>query len=186
MGMDEILLDAEEKMEAAVDFLKKEFRGIRTGRASAGLVDHIRIDYYGAPTELRQLASIATPDAMLIVIKPFDPGSLKDIEKAIFANNIGITPSNDGKVIRLAVPPLSTERRQQITVQLRKMGEAARVSVRNARRDANKEIERQEKESELTEDEAKKGKEDVQKLTDDYEKKITELLDAKTKEIQEV
>lgn len=186
MAMDEILLDAEEKMESAVDYLRKEFRSIRTGRASAGLVDHIRVEYYGSPTELRQLASIATPDASLIVIKPFDPSSLKDIEKAIYASNIGITPSSDGKVVRLAVPPLSTERRQQITVQLRKMAEAARVTVRNARRDANKEIERQEKESELTEDESKKGKDDVQELTNTYEKKITEVLDAKIAEIQEL
>jgi len=184
--MDEILLDAEEKMESAVDYLRKEFRSIRTGRASAGLVDHIRVEYYGSPTELRQLASIATPDASLIVIKPFDPSSLKDIEKAVYASNIGITPNNDGKVIRLSVPPLSTERRQQITVQLRKMAEAARVSVRNARRDANKEAERQEKDSELTEDEAKKGKDDVQELTNTYEKKITEVLDSKIAEIQEL
>ncbi len=186
MAMDEVLLDAEEKMESAVDYLRKEFRSIRTGRASAGLVDHIRVEYYGSPTELRQLASIATPDASLIVIKPFDPGSLKDIEKAIYASNIGITPNNDGKVVRLSVPPLSTERRQQITVQLRKLAEAARVSVRNARRDANKEIERQEKDSELTEDEAKKGKDDVQELTNTYEKKITEVLDGKIAEIQEL
>ncbi len=186
MAMDDILLDAEEKMESAVDYLRKEFRSIRTGRASAGLVDHIRVEYYGSPTELRQLASIATPDASLIVIKPFDPGSLKDIEKAIYASNIGITPNNDGKVVRLSVPPLSTERRQQITVQLRKMAEAARVSVRNARRDANKEVERQEKDSELTEDEAKKGKDDVQELTNTYEKKITEVLDSKIAEIQEL
>ncbi|HOD81910.1 MAG: Ribosome-recycling factor [Planctomycetes bacterium ADurb.Bin126] len=186
MAMDEILLDAEEKMESAVDYLRKEFRSIRTGRASAGLVDHIRVEYYGSPTELRQLASIATPDASLIVIKPFDPSSLKDIEKAVYASNIGITPNNDGKVIRLSVPPLSTERRQQITVQLRKMAEAARVSVRNARRDANKEAERQEKDSELTEDEAKKGKDDVQELTNTYEKKITEVLDSKIAEIQEL
>jgi len=184
--MDEILLDAEEKMESAVDYLRKEFRSIRTGRASAGLVDHIRVEYYGSPTELRQLASIATPDASLIVIKPFDPSSLKDIEKAVYASNIGITPNNDGKVIRLSVPPLSTERRQQITVQLRKMAEAARVSVRNARRDANKEAERQEKDSELTEDEAKKGKDDVQELTNTYEKKITEVLDSTIAEIQEL
>ena len=186
MAMDDILLDAEEKMESAVDYLRKEFRSIRTGRASAGLVDHIRVEYYGSPTELRQLASIATPDASLIVIKPFDPSSLKDIEKAIYASNIGITPNSDGKVIRLAVPPLSTERRQQITVQLRKMAEAARVSVRSARRDANKEVERQEKDSELTEDESKKGKDDVQELTNTYEKKITDVLDAKIAEIQEL
>jgi len=185
MGVDDILLAVEEKMDAAVDYLRKEFRGIRTGRASIGLVDHIKVDYYGSPTDLRQLATISTPDATLIVIKPFDPGSLKDIEKAIFASNIGITPSNDGKLIRLAVPALSTERRQQLAGQLKKLSEAARVTIRNARRDGNKEVDRQEKESLLTEDQAKHTKDEIQKLTDQYEQKITDVLAAKTKEVQE-
>jgi ribosome recycling factor len=185
MGTDDILLAVEEKMDAAVDYLRKEFRGIRTGRASVGLVDHIKVNYYDSPTDLRQLATISTPDASLIVIKPFDPGSLKDIEKAIFASNIGITPSNDGKLIRLAVPPLSTERRQQLAGQLKKLSEATRVTIRNARRDGNKEIDQQEKASQLTEDQAKRAKEEVQKLTDTYEQKVSEILEAKTKEIQE-
>ena len=185
MAMDEILLDVEEKMEAAVEYLKEEFRGIRTGRASPGLVDHIKVDYYGSPTDLRQLATIGTPDATLIVIKPFDPSTLKDIEKAIYASDLGITPSQDGKVIRLSVPPLSTERRQQIAGQLKKMAEASRVAIRNARRDGNKTADHQQKDAELTEDEAKKGKDDIQKLTSDYEKKVGELLETKTREIQE-
>jgi len=185
MATDEILLEVEEKMEAAVEYLRKEFRGIRTGRASAGLVEHIKVEYYGSPTDLRQLATIATPDASLIVIKPFDPSSLKDIEKAIYASDLGITPSADGKVIRLSVPSLSTERRDQIAAQLKKMAEACRVAVRNARRDGNKEADRQQKASELTEDEARKAKDDIQKLTDDYEEKVTEILDAKTKEVRE-
>ena len=185
MSTDDILLEVEEKMESAVEYLRKEFRGIRTGRASAGLVDHIKVDYYGSPTDLRQLATIATPDATLIVIKPFDPASLKDIEKAILASNIGITPSNDGKLIRLAVPPLSTERRQQLAGQLKKISEAARVTLRNVRRDGNKEIDRQEKASQLTEDEAKHAKDEVQKLTDTYEQKVSEVLAAKTQEVQE-
>lgn len=185
MSTDDILLEVEEKMDSAAEYLRKEFRGIRTGRASVGLVDHIKVDYYGSPTDLRQLATIATPDATLIVIKPFDPGSLKDIEKAIFASNIGITPSNDGKIIRLAVPPLSTERRQQLAGQLKKLSEATRVSIRNARRDGNKEIDRQEEESLLTEDQAKRAKDEVQKLTDQYEQKVSEILAAKTKEVQE-
>lgn len=186
MAMDEIQFEVEEKMESAVDYLRNEFRGIRTGRASVGLVDHIKIDYYGSPTDLRQLAAIATPEATLIVIKPFDPGSLKDIEKAIYASDLGITPNVDGKVIRLAVPPLSGERRMQIVSQLKKMAEACRVSIRNARRDGNKEVDRQQKAAELTEDEAKKGKDSIQKLTGDYEKKVKDALDAKTKEIEEI
>ena len=143
------------------------------------------MDYYGSPTDLRQLASISTPDASLIVIKPFDPSSIKDIEKAIFASELGITPGTDGKVVRLAVPPLSTERRQQIATQLKKTSEQTRIVIRNARRDANKEVERQEKDSLLTEDQAKRGKDEIQKLTDRYEQKVTEVLEAKTKEVEE-
>lgn len=185
MAMDEILFEIEEKMESAVEFLRKEFRTIRTGRASPGLVEHIKVDYYGSPTDLRQLATISTPDATLLVIKPFDPGSLRDIEKAIFASELGITPATDGKVIRLSVPPLSVERRDQLAAQLKKLAEHTRVVIRNVRRDGNKEVEKQEKASELTEDEARKGKDDIQKLTDQYEGKVNEILDAKTKEIHE-
>ena len=186
MAMDEILFEAEEKMDSALNYLKSEFRAIRTGRASAGLVEHIKIDYYGSPTDLRQLASIATPDATQILIKPFDPSSLKDIEKAIYASELGITPNTDGKIIRLAVPPLSGERRARIVMQMKKMAEACRVSIRNARRDGNKDADRQQKDSELTEDEAKKVKNDVQKLTGDYEESVNTSLDAKIKEIEEI
>ena len=186
MAMDEILLEVEEKMESAVEYLRKEFRGIRTGRASVGLVDHIKVDYFGSPTDLRQLASIATPEANLIVIKPFDPGSVKEIERTLQSSELGITPASDGKIIRLTVPPLSGERRQQLTTQVKKMGEAAKIAIRNARRDGNKEVDTQQKASELTEDEAEKGKEDVQKLTKDYEQNVDELLESKTREIQEI
>lgn len=186
MAMDEILFAVEEKMESAVTYLRHEFRGIRTGRASAGLVDHIKVEYYGSPTDLRQLAAIATPNATLIVIKPFDPSCIKDIEKAIYASDLGITPNCDGKIIRLAVPPLSGERRGQIVAQLKKMGEACRVSIRSARRDGNKDVDKERKAGELTEDQAKKGKDDIQKLTAQYEKHVTEALDDKTKEIEEI
>lgn len=185
MAKDDILLTVEEQMEHAVEYLRKEFRGIRTGRASAGLVDHIKVDYYGSPTDLRQLASISVPEATLIVIKPFDPGSLKEIERGIQASGLGITPATDGKVIRLAVPPLSMERRQQLSGQLKKMAEAARVTIRNARRDGNKDIDKEEKAATLTEDEAKAAKDEVQELTKSYEGKVDEILAAKTKEIQE-
>lgn len=172
-------------MEAAIDYLHKEFRGIRTGRASGALVEHIKVEYYGSPTDLRQLASISAPESNLIIVKPFDPSGLKDIERAIQASDLGITPSSDGKVIRLIVPPLSIERRNQLASQVKKMGEASRITIRNARRDGNKDADKQQKASELTEDEAKKGKDAIQKLTDQYEKKVTELLESKTKEIQE-
>ncbi len=185
MAIDDILLEVETHMESAVGYLQEEFRGIRTGRASTGLVDHLKVDYYGSPTDLRQLATISTPDATLILIKPFDPSSLKDIERAIQASELGITPNSDGKVIRLSVPSLSTERRDQIAGQLKKMAEQTRVAIRNARREGNKEADKEQKASELTEDECKKTKGDIQKLTDQYEKKVTDILATKTKEIQE-
>lgn len=185
MATDDILLDVEEKMEAAVNYLTEEFRGIRTGQASAGLVDHMKVEYYGSPTELRQLATIATPEATMIVIKPFDPSSIKDIERAIQTSGLGITPNSDGKVIRLSIPPLSSERREQLVAQLKKTAEQTRVAIRNARRDGNKEVDKQQKASELTEDESKKAKDDIQKLTDKYEKIVTDILDAKSREVQE-
>ncbi len=185
MAMDEILMEVEEGMESAVDYFAGELRGIRTGRASSGLVEHIKVDYYGSPTDLRQLATISTPEANLIVIKPFDPGSVKDIERAIQASDLGITPSSDGKVIRLSVPPLSGERRQQLVSQVKKMAEAARVAVRNARRDGNKEADKQQKGGDITEDDASKGKDDIQELTKKYEEKINHLLDNKVQEIEE-
>jgi len=186
MAMDEILLSVEERMEAAVDYLRLELRGIRTGRASIGLVDHIKVEYYGSPTDLRQLATISTPDPTMILIKPFDPSSIKDIERAIQSSELGIMPSVDGKVIRLVVPPLSGERRQQLANQIKKMAEAARIAIRNARRDGNKDADKEEKDGELTEDDAEKGKEDIQDLTKKYEAKVDEMLAAKDKEIEEV
>jgi len=185
MEKDEILLEVEEKMDSAVGYLRTELRGVRKGRASAGLVEHIKVDYYGSPTDLRRLAAISTPDASLIVIRPFDPGSLKDIEKAIQASDLGITPSSDGKVIRLAVPALSGERREHLASQVKKMAEKTRIVIRNARRDGNKEVDKQEKTAELSEDEARKTKQDIQELTDQYEGKVDEILDTKTNEIRE-
>lgn len=183
--MDEILMTVEEMMESAVEHLQREFRGIRTGRASTALVDRIKVNYYGAETELRQLATISTPEATQILIKPFDASSIKEIDRAIMASDLGVTPSSDGKVIRLNIPPLSIERRNQLTGQIKKMSEQARVSIRNARRDGNKEADTLQKASEITEDDAKKLKDDIQKLTKDYEDKVTAAVDAKTKEIQE-
>jgi len=185
MAMDDILLDCEERMEKAVDFFRKEMRQIRTGRASAGLVEHIKVEYYGSPTELRQLASIAIPQPDLIVIKPFDPASIKDIEKALLASELGITPDASGKVIRLPVPSLSGQRRQQLAAQLKKMAEETRVALRSIRRDANKAAEREKKESTLTEDEAEKTKQEIQKLTDNYGEKVNDVLEEKSKEVME-
>ena len=148
-------------------------------------MDHIKVDYYGSPTDLRQLATISIPEANLVVIKPFDPSSLKDIERAIQASDLGITPTADGKVIRLAVPSLSTERRGQLVAQVKKMAEATRVAIRNARRDGNKETDKEQKASELTEDDAKRGKEEIQDLTKKYVQQVDDILAAKKKEIEE-
>ncbi len=186
MALDEILFSAEEEMSNQVDFLKNELRGIRTGRASTALVEHIKVDYFGAMTDIRQLAGLSTPEANLIVIKPFDPTSIKEIDRAIQASGLGITPQSDGRIIRLVIPALSGERRKQLAQQVGKLGEQAKLVIRNARRDANKAIDTEEKEGAIPEDDAKKGKEQVQELTKDYEKKVDETLAAKVKEIEAV
>ncbi len=186
MPSDEILLEAEEKMEKAVLVFRDHLRGLRTGRASAGLVDSIRVSYYGSATPLKHLASIAVPESNLIVIKPFDPKLCGEIEKAILSSELGITPANDGKVIRLAVPPLSAERRKQLVARVRELAEEARVALRNIRRDANKKIDQEQKDKLLTEDERDRAKEDVQELIKDYEKKVEELVEQKSQEILEI
>ena len=184
MSLDEISFHAEEKMEKAVSFLGSEFRGIRTGRATTGLVEHIKVDYYGSSTPLQQLASLATPEANLIVIKPFDPSSIKDIERAILASELGIPPQSDKRVIRLTVPPLSGERRKQLASQVKQMAEQGRISIRNIRRDANKHIDQEQKDKKATEDEAANGKDEIQDLTKKYEEKVSDLLKSKVKEIE--
>jgi ribosome recycling factor len=185
MSYDEIVLDTEERMEKAANVLRDEMRGIRTGRASPALVDQLRVEYYGSPTPLRQLAAVSAPDAQSILIRPFDPGCLKDIEKAIIASNLGLAPNSDGKVVRLTIPPMSGEQRQKLVARVKKLAEEAKVAIRNVRRDGNKAFETAEKDKEMTEDERDAGKEEVQKLTDTYEKKAQEMADKKIAEIQE-
>lgn len=185
MAVDDILLDAEERMEKAVRVFTDGLRVIRTGTASAGLVESIRVEYYGSPTPLRQLAQIAVPDPQLIVIKPFDPSSLPDIEKAIQTSDIGIHPQSDGKVIRLTVPGLSEERRVQLVARVKSLAEEARVAVRNIRRDANRQLDKDEKDSAVSEDDCRRAKDDVQELTDEYEDKVAEALEAKTRDLME-
>jgi ribosome recycling factor len=185
MTSDEILFDAEEHMEKSLQRLRDELRTLRTGRASPALVDNLRVDYYGAPTALKQLAQISTPDPQSIVIRPFDPGSLKDIEKAIRSSDLGLAPNNDGKMIRLTIPPMSGEQRQKLVARIKKSSEEAKVSCRNIRRDANKHFDTAEKDKEMTEDDRDKGKEQVQELLKGFEDKITEMADKKSKEIME-
>jgi len=183
---DDILLEAEDKMDKAVEHLKAQFRTVRTGRASAGLVEHLRVDYYGSPTELRQLATITVPDPLLIVIKPYDPGSLAGIAKGIQASELGITPALDGKVIRLAIPPLSEERRKQLVHQIREMAEETKVAMRNIRRDAIKHVDAEEKAKAMSEDDSRKAHEDATELVHSHEKDVDETLKHKTAEIMEV
>ena len=182
----EIKKKSEEKMGKALEMLKREYAAIRTGRASLGILDGISVDYYGTATPLNQVANLAIPEPRLITLQPWDPKMLGDIEKSIMKSDLGLTPSNDGKIIRLAIPPLTEERRQQIVKQAKKLAEESRVAVRNIRRDINDEIKKKGKESHLSEDDTKRAQEETQKLTDSFIKKIDELLAHKDKEIMTV
>ena len=186
MPYDEIYLETGDRMDKAVEHLKEQFRTVRSARATPGLVENVRVDYYGAPTPLKQIASIAVPDPQLIVIKPYDPTAVNDINRALQTSELGMTPSVDGKLLRLTVPPLSEERRRQLVAQLHKIAEEARVAVRNIRRDANKQADQEKKDGAMPEDDAFKLKDDIQELTGEHEKAITASLDAKTEQLMEV
>lgn len=183
MSAKKILDDHTKLMDKTVEFLKTELKSVRTGRASPGLVEHLMVDYYGAPTPLKNLAAIAAPEPTSLLIKPFDLGALKDIEKAIKASDLSLAPIVDGKSIRLNIPPLSEERRKQIVNQVKQLGEKTKVSVRNIRRDAIKQIEDAEKAKTLTEDERDKAKEEVEKLTKKHIDLVDEIVKHKSDEI---
>ena len=188
MDLDEALLTAEDGMEKAVEYLKTELRGVRTGRASPALVEYIKVDYYDSPTDLRQLAVISVPEPTQLLIKPFDATTMPLIVKAIQNSGLGLNPSAEGKQVRLMLPPLSGERRKELTGTIKQMGEQAKVVVRNARRDGNKHVDQSAKDKtlHLSEDDAEQAKQEVQDLVKKYEKQIDELLEAKSKEIQEI
>src|SRR5947209_5160637 len=186
MPLDDILFDCEESMEKTVEHLRHELRGVRTGRATPALVENIKVDYYGSPTDLRSIAAINVPEATQLLIKPFSPGDLKAIEKAINDSKIGLTPHSDGKQLRLTLPPLSQERRLQLAGQCKALAEDAKIRIRNARRDANKIADTEEKGGVMTEDEGKATKEQIQELTKTYEGKVDELVEHKKKEIMTV
>ena len=183
MTVKQIVEEHKNHMVKSLEFLQSELRSVRTGRASVGLVENLMVDYYGSAAPLKQLATIATPEAAMIVIKPFDPTSLKDIEKAIKNSDLSLSPVVDGKVVRLNVPPLSVERRQQLTQQVKQMGEKTKVSIRNIRRDANKQFGEEQKNKIVTEDERDKGKKDVDNLTKEYTDKVDAVVKAKSDEI---
>ena len=186
MPIDDILFDCEEHMEKAVEHLRHELRAIRTGRASPALVENIHADYYGTPTPLKSIASISVPEATQLLIKPFSPGDMKAIEKAINDSKIGLTPHSDGKQLRLILPPLSQERRLQLAGQVKQHAEAAKISIRNARRDANKLLDTEQKGGVMTEDDANGAKEQVQELTKQYEAKVEEVVEKKKHDILQV
>lgn len=185
MDQDEILLDAEERMDKAVDHLKSSLTGIRTGRANPGLVDSIKVDYYGSPTPLKQIANVSVPEPQQIMIRPFDVSSLDEIAKAIQNSDLGMAPNNDGRVVRLNVPALSTERRQQMVGRVKELAEEARVSIRNIRRDGNKHADQAEKDKTMSEDDRDTTKDSVQDLTKKYEGLVNSRAEAKEKEVMD-
>ena len=181
--IDDALLDATDRMEKALEALRRDLATVRTGRASPGLVEHLKVDYYGTPTPLNQLATISTPDARLITIQPWDRGSIGAIEKAILKSDIGLNPSNDGALIRLAIPQLTEERRRDIAKQVRKRAEDGRIAVRNIRRDAHEAIRRLEHDHEISQDDLHRAETELQKLTDDHIKEIDKVGHEKEEEV---
>lgn len=175
--------DAEERMDKALGVFQNDLKGLRTGRATPAMLDSIRVEYYGSPTPLKQIANITTPDPQSIMIKPFSAEDLKEIEKAIRNSDLGLAPNNDGKVIRLTVPPMSGDQRKKLVQQIKKLAEAQKVSCRNVRRDANKHFDDAEKNGDLTEDERDKGKEKIQNLLKSFEARIDDLAAKKEKEV---
>ncbi len=184
--IDDILDDAELKMDAAVDHTKVEFSRIRTGRANPTLLTDLRVSYYDAPTPLQQIASVTAPEARILLISPYDSSALGDIEKAIMSSDLGLNPSNDGKVIRVVFPELTGERRKQFVKMARERAEEGRIAVRNARRSAKSDLETLESESEISEDDLRRAEDDLQKRTDAATKQIDEILKAKESELMEV
>jgi len=182
-SLDEVLLEAEDKMAKSLDFLGQQFSGLRTGKASTSLVDHLTVSYYGSNVRLREIAGVSTPEPRLIVINAYDPTALSAIEKAIIAANLGVTPLNDGRVIRIPIPELSEERRKEMIKVARQMSEKGRVAIRSIRQESNEEIKNLLKNGDVTEDERDQGLKDIQKYTDDYIKKIDHALESKEKEM---
>lgn len=184
--IDDVILETEDKMDKTVQFLQQELTGLRTGKANPALVENITVDYYGTPTRLRDISNISTPEPRLIVISPFDPSSLGLIEKAIVAANIGITPMNDGRLIRVPIPELSEDRRKDMVKMAGRTTEEQRISVRNIRRDANDQIKSMQKNGDITEDDRDSTLEEIQKSTNEHIKKMDVMLVSKEKDIMEV
>ena len=184
--MEKIKKNLEERSKKSISVLKEDLNTVRAGRANPSLLDKVMVEYYGTPTPLKNLANIAVPDPRTLLITPFDPKAISEIEKGINIANIGINPSNDGKCVRLVIPQVTEERRKELTKTVKKMGEDSKIAIRNIRRDANDELKKLEKAHEITEDELKKALDDVQKATDKTTKEIDDIVAAKEKEILEV
>jgi ribosome recycling factor len=175
-----------DRMQKTLDVMQANFAAVRAGRANAAVLDQIRVDYYGTPTPINQIASIASPDPRTLTIQPWDAGTMKLIEKAIQASDLGINPQNDGRLIRLAFPQLTEERRKELIKQVRKYGEESKTAIRNIRRDAMDTFKKQQKKSEITEDDLKNAEKDIQKLTDDYIADVDKMVSKKEKELSEI
>ena len=186
MPVQKVLREIEDGMEKGVSHLQKEFRLTRTGRATPALIENVRVNAYGSEMPLKQCGTISIPEARQLMIKPFDLSLLKEIEKALLSSDLGVTPQNDGKLIRLTFPPLTEERRKKLAQEIKAKGEDAKVTVRNSRRDGLKVLEDMEKKKEISEDELKKLKDKIQNLVKDYEKKVDAEIDKKTKEVMEI
>ena len=184
--MQAVLKDAEDRMKKALASLDKEFSRLRTGRASTTLLDGIRVDYYGPPPPLDQMASVSPPDSRTLTIAPWDRKAFNDVEKAILKSDLGLTPVNDGKIIRISIPPLTEDRRKDLAKVAKKYAEEAKVAIRNIRRDANEALKKKKNDKAISEDDQRKGQEDVQKLTDGYIAKADDALARKDKEIMEI
>ena len=181
--MDQIKAALDEQMSKAIKSLQREFTKVRTGRANANILDGVNIDYYGSPTPIKQVGQVSTPEARLLQIQPFDKTILADIEKAIINANLGVTPSNDGNFIRIQFPALTEEKRKDLVKDVRKMGEDAKIAIRNSRRDQNEVVKKAEKNKEITEDDLKKFQDEIQKITDKFTAEVDKAVEAKEKEL---
>lgn len=185
MSVEEILMDTEDRMDKALGVLKNNLAGIRTGRATPGLLDSVKVTIYGSQTPLKQLASVGAPEPQQLVIRPFDSSTIKEIEKAIVASELGLNPQSDGRIIRINIPPLSTDVRKKLVARIKDLSEESRVSIRNVRRDSNKAVDTAEKEKLISEDDRDKAKEDIQELTKKFENSVTDLARSREADVMD-
>ena len=185
MSVEEVLMDTEDRMDKALGVLKNNLAGIRTGRATPGLLDSVKVTIYGSQTPLKQLASVGAPEPQQLVIRPFDSSTIKEIEKAIVASELGLNPQSDGRIIRINIPPLSTDVRKKLVARIKDLSEESRVSIRNVRRDSNKAVDTAEKEKLISEDDRDKAKEDIQELTKKFENSVTDLARSRETDVMD-